>query len=80
MRGAPGNSLCERSPGLTLYERGVEEAKSDNNEEYNTTLREIIRVIDKLKGNSPGYDDIHNSFLKNLHMEYYEKLRGFNKI
>lgn len=47
------------------------------------TLGEIKQEMDKLKGNSPGYDDIHlhNSFLKNLPVEYYEKLREiFNKI
>ena len=45
-----------------VYERGLEEAKRDNSEEYymEITMREIMQVIDKLKGNSPRIDDIHN--------------------
>ena len=44
-------------------------------------MREIMQVFDKLKGKSPGYDDIHNSFLKNLPSEYFEQLQKiFNNI
>ena len=44
-------------------------------------MREIMQVIDKLKGNSPGYDYICNSFLKNLPREYVEQMQKiFNNI
>ena len=58
-------------------------SNQDEIEQYNKsiTIEELKKIIHNLKLNSPGYDDIHNSFIKNLPEKYLPKLLGlYNKI
>ena len=45
---------------------------STNQEEYNSpiTKREVVEIINQLKDGTPGIDNIHNAFIRNLPEEF----------
>ena len=61
----------------------VRNAIRDQSDQYNEEimLGEMTNIITKLKGNSPGEDEVHNLFLKNLPDNYWTSMLAmFNKI